>query len=560
MQLSIIQNRKLFIVLFILPISFIVFCSWLFFIPLPIFDYWAVLHRSFFLPDTSFSGWISFFWEPFVDQKMFFPKMFISSLAILTQNNHYGLEIAFGILGQIGVLGCICYLIKKNKSLNKDQQLILCLVSSFLLFWPNLLPRFQHHWYSTQYTFVLIFALSASASAYILWGSWLGVLLSILLATCSALSHGTGLIFLISFATVMTCMPEWSKAQKSSIVLTFLTLVLLIATQMPGREQLNLPPLNWFTEKPLQEFVFIFRCFGPDGVLRTQTGFLIMVLGLLSCGFLWRKKELFSKESFPWILLYFWGACVAVISAITRSSSTDSPTGIYFAFFVVVLNAVFVLAVVAFRKTALFGYSRRWKALVIVLLILYCAGTIDGIRDAASTQRRVLWSQERLHFFPLLNQHDYRWLYPTKGFEKIALDLHSIGILDDVNNHSFAKNLNINFTRKIMDDDVYFIPDKPLSANDVMTFSGELFSEIPFTCYWISNEKWLDEQSQNIQERALKNDYWVFFRNRETPGFNESVDAIKLRPHHQTDAGDLDSVPEPLVWSREMIKGQDITN
>jgi hypothetical protein len=538
--------------LFFLPIAVIIFLAWLFFIPLPIYDYWDVLYGGLHMQEKTFLEQLRFYWEPFVDQKMFFSKLLITYLAKVTHNSHYWLEIIFGLLGQFSVLSVVIYLIGKIRSLTPRTRSALILTSSFLLFWPNLLVRFQHHWYSTQYTFVLVFAALSILFIVRFWGRWSGVCLSLIFGFLSAISHGTGLIYLLSYMVLMSLASGWSTSQKLISFLGALGTILLVVAQMPDRGSINLPPLNWFTENPTQELIFILRCFGPERVLRNQTGLFTLVLGLYACSLLFVKKELFTRENFSWVLIFFWGCCAAGISGITRSSFAKYPAGIYFSFFILVMIAVIVLTAIAYPKSPLKNRKINWKIAGTVLAIFYIVGSVEGIRHAAKTQKRVSWSRERLQFQPILVQNDYRWLFPANRIINTISKLHTSNMLEDADARPFTINREVHFRKQMESQGVhYYIPDRTLSPNEVITFPVSAFANLPARCYWTADSQWHEEQSQVLQLRPVNGKYWIIFRNREIPGFSEPIKKIKLIISGDLGSQDISNLPHPTVWQRK---------
>lgn len=545
------QNNRLYWCLLLLPIAGIIFLSWLFFIPLPIYDYWDVLSAGLHLHERTVLEQLRFYWEPFVDQKMVFPKLLIVYLAKVTRNNHYWLEILFGLLGQISVLAIVAYLIKMIRHLTQKTQAALILTSSFLLFWPNLLVRFQHHWYSTQYTFVLVFAALSILCIIRFWGTWAGIFLSLIFGIFSAVSHGTGLIYLLSYMVALALASGWSISQKLMSCACSLGIILFIAAEMPERASLYLPPLNWFTEKPLQELIFILRCFAPEGVLRTQTGFLTLAFGLFACGILLVRRELLSRQYFAWVLIFFWGCCVAGISGITRSSFARYPAGIYFSFFILVLIAVIVLSVVVYPHSPLKDKKINWRFAGTVLIILYIVGAVEGIRQAASSQRKVFWCRERLQFQPILVKSDYRWLFPFETFPQKIIDLNAAKMLDAVDSRPFTMNQGVTFSKQSEGREISYIPDRALSPDEVITFPVNEVTSLSARCYWTADTNWYEEQSESLQMRPVNGDYWVIFRNKAKPGFSKPIRKIKLVLPDNLKPRDIDTLPEPTVWYRK---------
>jgi hypothetical protein len=547
---AVTPNSTLFWSLFCLPIATTVFLSWLFFIPLPIYDYWDVLNAGFHLQDKTVWEQLRYLWEPFVDQKMVFSKLLIIWLARATQNHHYWLEIIFGLLGQLVVLAALAYLITTTRSLASGVRTNLLLISSFLLFWPNLLLRFQLHWYSTQYTFVLVFAILSVTFISLLWGTWAGVWLSLIFGIFSAFSHGTGLIYLLGYMIVLPFAPGWSRSQKLTACLGAVATISIIAAQMPDRAAIDLPPLNWFTDKPIQELIYIFRCFGPQGVLRSQTGFLTLVCGALSCWVLMKKNELFSKEYCPWVLLFFWGCCAAGVSGITRSSFAKYPSGIYFSFFVLVLAAVIVLIAVALPHSPLKDRKINWRIVGTICAVLYIVGAVDGIRIASSTQQKIFWSRERLRFQPILVQNDYQWLFPLTRFPATLSDLSARHMLDDVDTRPFTAARPVHFSEQTGDREIIYIPERPLSPDEVITFPASPYANLPARCYWTADSTWNDEQSQELQMRLVNGSYWIIFKNRKIPGFNTSIRKIRLVFSGDGSRQDIANLPGPVVRGR----------
>lgn len=541
-------SKKLFWILFFFPIFVTSYFAWLFFIDLPLTDYWDVLWRVPQLEGSSPTEMLKYLWAPFVDQKMVFSKFFIHYLATHTQNSHYGLEIMLGLAGQGLVLLLLSYLLWKTPDLEKGRKQLLLLTFSWFLFWPNILVRFQHHWYSTQYTFVLVFALSSIFACVYFRGMWLGVILSLLFAICSAVSHGTGLIYLLCYGVALVFVTGWTKYQKAAVAIIVGSVIAVIASQIPPRETMNMPPLNWFTDNPLQELVFMFRCFGPDGVLRAQTGFLTLALGLFSSWRLLKRKKLLDGDYFAWLLIFFWGGSVAFLSGVTRSAVSSSPFRVYFYFFVVVLIAVIVLCAIVWPGDSFKRKKKSWK---FVILVLYLVGCADGIHDATKIYRRNVATQEKLQLQPVLIDSDYQDLFPYPRIKTIVNDLHEQGMLDLVDTRALQQKADIRFSSHMKENELYFTPDRPIMPGEVVAFSEQTYKQRAAKCYWNFGSDWKTKQVQELQLRPVDGSYWVLFINRNLPRHGKKVTAIKLHFQEGITAKEALGLPAPTVWSRE---------
>lgn len=393
--------------------------AWLagrYFLRLPVADYWDVLHASYQLQDAGMRAHIAYYVHPFVDQLMVLPKWLIATLAQTTGNRHYGFEIALGFAAQVAVLGMVVSLQKSLPLIPPRARGLLYVVSSLMLFWPALLYRFQHHWYSTQYSLVLLFGVAA---VYVLAnsrGCWRGLGWCAAAVVLAAFSHGTALTLPLAVGLAMLWFPGWSRQQRIAGWLFSIALVTVIFTQLPSREILGWPPFTAALNDPRHLALFYIRTFSPQ-FWGLAAG--IFVLGLLVWT-LWqlkRQRRLNDAMLLPWFTILLWGLFANGTSSMARSSMYPAPSGVYLAFEALVVLSIIVLSVIAWH-----GMSERqrrtWNAarwiVVTVGLAIYQQGIRVGLRDAQELRQRIEWSAERLARYPAVQPDDLRWLFPPE--------------------------------------------------------------------------------------------------------------------------------------------------
>ena len=125
-------------------------------------------------------------------------------------------------------------------------------------------------------------------------------------------------------------------------------------------------------------------------------------------------------------------------------------------------------------------------------------------------------------------------------------------MLEDADARPFTINREVHFRKQMESQGVhYYIPDRTLSPNEVITFPVSAFANLPARCYWTADSQWHEEQSQVLQLRPVNGKYWIIFRNREIPGFSKPIKKIKLIISGDLGSQDISNLPHPTVWQRK---------
>lgn len=244
------------------PIFLTLIFTYLFYIALPFQDYWHAWTGSLECRDAGWKAQLSFYWEPFVDQRMVFPKMTIALLSRLPADWHFPLEIALGFATRLGMLGLLWALIRRRDWPEKNKTIAL-LATAFLLFWPVQQIIFQHHWYSTQYAWCLTPGIAALYFLDKYWGRWVGLGSAALACAVSSFSHGTGLPLWLAIGLTLWPSRSWSGKQKVVWWLLGLGAITLFLVGLPSRVELEFPPLRAALASPGRSLKFFFLTFTP---------------------------------------------------------------------------------------------------------------------------------------------------------------------------------------------------------------------------------------------------------------------------------------------------------
>ncbi|MBI3658333.1 MAG: hypothetical protein HY232_18160 [Acidobacteria bacterium] len=395
-----------------------------FFITLPIHDYWYALISSVALQQAGWRAHLAYYWEPFVDQRMVFPKIMIGGLSRLPYTLHFALEIAFGFAARLAMLYLLWRLIRQTEGSERNKT-IAGLACAFLLFWPLQQVIFQHHWYSTQYAWSLSPGVLALYLIDRFWGRWLGLLAAALACAVGSFSHGTGLPLWPAIGLGLLPQRGWSDKQKVVWWLLGLCALALFLIGLPPRAVRGFPPLLDILNAPLKGLVFFFQTFAPPfrwlmkhPYARAAVGTGVVIGGLLPLARLWKNKRLFVPATFPWLVLILWCLGMAGLAALARSTFEYHARPIYFAGMTLSYVGAISLWLIAAprldadRGQALPSRRRMTGSLVLICLtLIYLKGANEGWNETRDRYQKVSWAQSCLQYYPALDQHDL-YVYP----------------------------------------------------------------------------------------------------------------------------------------------------
>lgn len=463
-------------------------CSILYFLELPIFDYWDVLNASASLEGKGFREHLDFYWAPFVDQRMVFPKLLIERLFSWTGNNHYGLEIAFGFLCQ-GLCVAICYAFGPPSEQVRERRIRLG-VTLLLLFWPYLSFRFQHHWYSTQYSLAITPGL---LSIYLVHRSsnWWSTAFAFLCVVVSALSHGTGLLLAFTWAGITPFYRRWTPRQRMFFTLGNALLVVLVLSLKPAQSMSQIPPLAESLSHPDRLLLFFIRCFGPkihDGL----PGVLLFTVFVAALFRLKRSSKLWQASHFPWLVIGLWSVAVAAGSAFARASLWSTPSHVYYSFFVLFNLTTFHFAwsagFISLPKTRK-GYLLGLPILVY-LLALYGTGVEKGLRHARVQKRKMQRLKRSLNYATLTQASDLDLIFPHPRIRsEILPNLYQRALLPDfIKFEQLTIVTELKATLSVHGNELRVKLPRPLKKSEVIQLQSD--SKTVPTVHWQVNESW----------------------------------------------------------------------
>ncbi len=405
----------------LVPIVVTAILAWSVFVPLPIADYWDVLVPGWAAANEGPAALAAFLWQPFVDQTMVLPKASILALAKTSHGPHLGIELALGFAAQLVVLACVRAMATRSELAPRAQQ-TLVVAAAFVLFWPLLLVRFQHHWYSTQYAWVTCTGLAGLLALHTRWGRWSGLLLGMLGGIATALSHGTGLFLMPAVAALLLVVPGWSRPQRMVWWLVTIGLLGLLLAHMPTATDVGLPAATERLASAAQIPAFFLRCLGPPWQ-RLLCGTLLCLVGAVAIWRLWRCGRLSNRAVFPWVALLGWGYLCAAATTVARLGM-DKPPRWYFAFFALPAIATLAVALHAFCTVGeRAAWRTRWQhrrwlrpALLAAALAIWMQGSWIGLREARATQAAIIKAGELLRFAPVLVTEDTKDIFPHHYF------------------------------------------------------------------------------------------------------------------------------------------------
>jgi hypothetical protein len=391
-----------------------------YFTPLPYGDYWDALYFGVVSADDGPGAVLSHLWSPCVDQRMVFPKAAITALALLTDNRHYAIEIGLGFAAQVMVLFAFLAVLRPLRTGRVLPDTLLWLAPAYLLFWPVQWPRFQNHWYSTQYSLVLAPAMLAVLALARRPGTWLGLGLAWLGALVSGYAHGTGALFSVAVGVAIVVFSGWSRGQRVAWWSWTIVLVLSLRIGMPAPSEAGLPTLTEALSQPLARLRYAVACLGvPEHPF--LVGSLLLALLVLALCVLGRAGRLRDPQLFPIAVIVLWILGTAATSAAFRGGPGREPGEQYLAFFVLFPIVVIALLVQATGRRELRlarGLASPWVVGPLLLLgaAIYASGAIRGIGGMKYHCNVVRAAEARLRGSPVVTLDDLHAVFP---FERI---------------------------------------------------------------------------------------------------------------------------------------------
>ena len=398
--------------------------AWVWFLPLPRLDYWDCVLGTVDTWDHGFARFLAFLWEPFVDQRMVGPKLVQLAIAQAPFESRFWIEIGFGWCMQVVSLVVLARWIGRLRGLSSVARAGLVLAASAWLFAPALGIRFQHHWYSTQYSLAVVPLLVATEALSSVRRPWLALAIAAPLAALAATSHGTGCLGLPALCLVALARRAFSAAQRVMFVATMGAIFAGIVLSLPARQGLGMPELGAAWRDPAHFLDYFLRCLGG---LVASLGIGIAVVVALGAGSIWllRRRGLPAPRSTCWIALAFWGLCVAGATAIHRASLGERPGPLYFAFFSYVQIAAIVVTALVI--------GRRWRSagclLTLLCVWLQVRGFADGMRRMRDQSAVVAVVHELLDMPRVLGDDQLLSVFPRRGFLDQRERLRELGLV-----------------------------------------------------------------------------------------------------------------------------------
>lgn len=440
-------------------------------LPLPVYDYWDILGMIENIPAGDWNGRLAFFWGSFVDQKMVGPKMLIWGLSRLTNYRHLRLEIVAGLVMQFGVLLIAARLAQRTPGLPGRRQGFWWAFISALLFWPLLLGRFQHHWYSTQYSLVLLPAMGAVALLAPERPGGRRIISAAILALIAGLSHGTGLLLWPVLGLALILARRTRLAGLAGLAAALGLIAIIISQHLP-RAELGFSPLSAPLESPGIMISFALRCLGLSlglWALPLGAGFLI---GTGAAVFTLARRGSLSPYR-PWLIIWSWTLLTAAGTALNRSSDFRLPFLHYNAFFILGWIAGGVLAAGAgagwrarFPRTV-----RAGRILAAAGVAAWITGAVAGIGFSREFLAGISRASRHLQSWPVVERRHLAPLFPEERFERgtlpvlagrraFGLDPRPVKPLEDV---------KLELRKDIKG--LSLIPNRALTADEMLAFS-----------------------------------------------------------------------------------------
>lgn len=505
-------------------------------LPLPIYDYWDVLQAVQNLSAQSWNRWATFLWEPFVDQKMVGPKLLIWGLSHFTNNRHLLLEIFLGFAMQLGALVICTRLARQTAGLPGRKFVLWRAFTASLLFWPLLLWRFQHHWYSTQYSLVILPALGAIClvSHRKPGGAQIG--LAALLALFAGLSHGTGL-FLWPILGIALMLQRRNRGIGLMWLIASILLIAFFTSEQPPRDTLGFLPLSASLKSPGIMVVFALRCLGLSlGHHALPLG--VIVTGAAGTATYILVKQKLSKFYQPWLIIWCWTLLVASGSALSRSSISSFPSFYYSAFFILGWIAAGVLVVGAGAR-----YIRRFtpllwgsRAILVLGLLVWIRGAVTGVEYAGKIKQQISQANQHMKSWPVVERACLAPLFPQDRFERSTLRVLARRRAFDLDPRPLVPLDGVGWKKQKSNEKIILIPTRALESSEMLALPEYHpdFQTLEFILH--SDGIQIPRRMRHYQESG-----WLAWR--EYP--NLSVEWIEIR------GIEFDFEPEPRVYGRK---------
>lgn len=513
----------------------------LFFIELPVYDYWDSLYGNYALDarHASVKEKLSYAWKPFVDHRALFPRITIDLLRWLTNNRHYTLETVLGFLSRLAVL-YLLWLFILGTDLSNHNKVLVWLAAVFLIFWPIQLPVLQLQWYSTNFGWCLLPGTLAVYCLQKFWGRWLGIVSAALACAVSAYSLANGVALWPAIGLSLLPQSQWSAKQKAAWWLISLAALELWMRGMPTRAQLGLPPLTAVFDSPSRGVSYFLKDFTPPLLplilrpyLHTAVGLAILILCLLPPLLLLRQKRLFTKMAFPWLTLIVWCLGMAAMVTLGRSTVAPRPRDSYFLGQVLALIAAVPLWLTLYPNIWLteaagsMSYSGLFRSLLLgVALWIYLVGSEDGVLQARNAQRDINWGKSCLRYYPALDNHEiylfsYNQLQRFKDMDLALLSalnafpdylnptpftiaVPTTFVIQEVNDMEVLEKGSDRFQFVIIGNNpsVVLKPSPQINRWHVVSFTMETSAGADVKFSWNDGAGWLQEKSIDLDRKG----------------------------------------------------------
>ncbi len=417
------------------------------------------------------SSWVGFLWESFVDQKMVGPKFLIWGLSQLTNYRHLTLEIVAGLVMQSGILIICVRLAQHTPGLPGRRQGFWWAFVAALLFWPLLLMRFQHHWYSTQYSLVLLPAVGAIALLANRRPGSTRIILAAFLALIAGLSHGTGLLLWPVLGIYLMFDPR-TRWPGLSWLVTGIVLIAVIISQHLPRAELGFLPLAASLQSPGNMIAFALRCLGLSvGEWALPLGLMIFIVTGAAVLILAGRGSLSCYR--PWLIIWCWTLSVAAGTALSRSSNFRLPFLHYNAFFILGWIAAGVLTAGAGA-----GYTARFPRLVwggrvlaAVGLAVWITGSVKGVQFSREFHRNIVQAGRHLTSWPVVERHHLAPLFPEDRFERGTLPVLARKRAFGLDPRPLKRLTGVKIRKQEGINGLSLVPDRALMSYEMVAFS-----------------------------------------------------------------------------------------
>ena len=412
------------------PIVSVLVLTYTFSLRLPSADYWGLL-AGFYLPENAgLKNRLHYYWAPYVDHIVVFPKFTTDLLRWLTDNQHYTLETALGFMGRLATLYLVWLLARRTVASDRQRRLVLA-ASALLIFWPIQQFVFQIQHYSTLLIWCIPAALLTVYFLHAHWGRWRGLLYGLLASVICAYSQGSGLTLGLAVGLCLLPQSGWSGKQKAVWWLVTLVTIFLFALSVPSRADLGFPPHSAALQDPLRLLGFFFRGFAPSFHYLIERPQLFSVVGaalILFCVWpvlrLFRRGRLFGPLAFPWVVLIAWCLGLVATGALGRSATEMIPRATYFLCIVLALISAIVFWLDLYPNLWPAGKAEWFSprgllhmAALALLTLVYMAGFRQGVQDTKNWYGLTKFYEGWLRNYPATAylRDPPGWIYPDYG-------------------------------------------------------------------------------------------------------------------------------------------------